>query len=45
MQSVVHTINLFQIGGVQQMFVPFYQYAREKSRFRHKVFVLYDIDK
>ena len=44
-QTVVHTINLDKIGGVQQMFVPYYQLARQRSKFIHKVFGLLDIDK
>jgi glycosyltransferase involved in cell wall biosynthesis len=38
MKTVVHTINLYDTGGVQSMFVPYYAWARQQSSFHHRVF-------
>ena len=39
-RTVVHTINLSDIGGAQSMFVPFYQKCKKESGCNHQVFGL-----
>jgi len=43
-KRVVHCINLHDVGGVQQMFVPFYERAKEESSFFHSVVGLGECD-
>jgi glycosyltransferase involved in cell wall biosynthesis len=37
-KSIIHVINMGSIGGVQEMFIPFYKKALHASYFEHVVF-------
>jgi glycosyltransferase involved in cell wall biosynthesis len=45
MIKVVHVLSLKGIGGVQQAFISYYKYAKNRSKFKHLIFSNFDIDR
>lgn len=45
MKNIAHILSLKGIGGVQQAFISYHKYAKQKSKYKHFIFSNHDVDK